>query len=200
MDAALASAALDEEAHYDLSSALIKSIRGSAPDAAVYWLARLLESGEDPAFVCRRLIISASEDIGNADPRALSLAVSCAHAVERIGMPEARILMGQAVTYLATAPKSNAAYLAINAAIAETKSSGALPVPRHLRNAATKIHKQEGAGEGYIYPHDAQFGVVDQEYLPARLAGKRFYNPKKWGNEKLIGERLNWWSSKLSKS
>lgn len=199
LDAALASAALDEEAHYDLSSALIKSIRGSAPDAAVYWLARLLESGEDPAFVCRRLIISASEDIGNADPRALTLAVSCAHGVERIGMPEARILMGQAVTYLASAPKSNAAYLAINQAIAETKKSGAQPVPRHLRNAATKIHKQEGAGEGYLYPHDAQFGVVNQEYLPKRLAGKRFYAPKKWGNEKLIGERLDWWRSKVGK-
>ncbi len=200
LDSALASAALDEEAHYDLSSALIKSIRGSDPDAAVYWLARLLESGEDPAFICRRLIISASEDIGNADPRALALTVSCAHGVERIGMPEARILMGQAVTYLATAPKSNAAYLAVNQALQEAKRSGALPVPMHLRNAATTVHKQEGAGKGYLYPHDAPFGVVNQEYLPQKLRGTQFYAPKRWGNEKLIGERLDWWRSKLNKT
>ncbi|MED5372343.1 MAG: replication-associated recombination protein A [Myxococcota bacterium] len=196
LDKTLTSVALDEEAHYDLASALIKSMRGSDPNGAVYWSARLLEAGEDPAFLARRLVIFASEDVGNADPRALTLAVACQQGVERIGMPEARLLMGQAVTYLATAPKSNAAYMAINQALQEVQASGALPVPMHLRNAATKVHKSEGAGKGYLYPHDAPFAVVKQDYLPERLKNKAFYKPKAWGNEKLIAERLAWWASK----
>ncbi|MCP4804850.1 MAG: replication-associated recombination protein A [Proteobacteria bacterium] len=190
---------LDSDQHFALASALIKSLRGSAPDASLYWAARLLEAGEDPMFVARRLVIFASEDIGNADPRALTVATSAMQAVKLIGMPEGRIVLGQAVTYLATAPKSNAAYMGIKAASAEVRRSGQLPVPLHLRNAATALDREAGYGEGYKYPHDAPYGIVDQQYLPDRLAGARFYEPTVYGNEKLIRDRMAWWSSKLRK-
>ena len=189
----------DGDSHYDIASALIKSLRGSSPDAALYWAARLLEGGEDPMFVARRLVIFASEDIGNADPRALTLAVSTLDAVHRIGMPEARIPLAQAITYLASAPKSNAAYKAINEAIAVVRQSGPLPVPLHLRNAPTTMAKSQGHGDGYLYPHDFPDHIVEQDYLPEQLRNTRFYKPTGQGTEKTIGERLAWWRNRLSK-
>ena len=180
------------EEHYNVISAFIKSLRGSAPDAALYWLARMLEAGEDPVFILRRMIILASEDIGNADPRALQVAVSALQAFQVIGMPEGRIILGQAVTYLATAPKSNASYAGINAALAEVRKSGALPVPLHIRNAPTKLMKEQGYGKGYQYAHDYEDGYSGQECLPERLAGRKFYEPTGHGYEKSIMERMEW--------
>lgn len=184
------------EEHFNCLSALIKSMRGSDPDASVYWLARMLSGGEDPVALARRLLVFASEDIGNADPRGLMVANACAQAVQLIGMPEARINLSQTVIYLATAPKSNASYTAINQAMQDVKRHGALPVPMHLRNAPTALMKEQGYGEGYRYPHDAPHGVVDAVYLPEKLASKTYYSPTNWGNEKLIRERLEWWSKK----
>lgn len=163
--------------HYDIISALIKSIRGSDPNAAVYWLARLLRSGEDVKFIARRLVIAASEDIGNAQPSALILAQSTFDAVQSVGMPEARIILSQCVLYLATAPKSNASYLAINKALDEVEKSANLPVPLHLRNAPTQLAKDLGHGKTYQYPHDNQENFVLQNYLPDKLEGTRFYEP-----------------------
>jgi putative ATPase len=180
------------EEHYNVISAFIKSLRGSAPDAALYWLARMLEAGEDPIFILRRMIILASEDICNADPRALQVAVSALQAFQVIGMPEGRIILGQAVTYLATAPKSNASYVGINAALAEVRNSGALPVPLHIRNAPTKLMKEQGYGKGYQYAHDYEDGYSGQECLPERLAGRKFYEPTGHGYEKSIMERMEW--------
>ena len=180
------------EEHYNVISAFIKSLRGSDPDAALYWLARMLEAGEDPLFILRRMIILASEDIGNADPRALQVAVSALQAFQMIGMPEGRITLGQAVTYLATAPKSNASYAGINAALAEVRNSGALPVPLHVRNAPTRLMKELGYGKGYQYAHDYDDGYAGQECLPEKLAGRRFYEPKGHGYEKNIVERMEW--------
>jgi putative ATPase len=180
------------EEHYNVISAFIKSLRGSDPDAALYWLARMLEAGEDPIFILRRMMIMASEDIGNADPRALQVAVSALQAFQVIGMPEGRIILGQAVTYLATAPKSNASYVGINAALAEVRKSGALPVPLHIRNAPTKLMKEQGYGKGYQYAHDYEDGYSGQECLPERLAGRKFYEPAGHGYEKNILERMEW--------
>jgi len=180
------------EEHYNVISAFIKSIRGSDPDAALYWLARMLEAGEDPLFILRRIIILASEDIGNADPRALQVAVSALQAFQMVGMPEGRIILGQAVTYLATAPKSNAAYLGIDAALAEVRKSGALEVPLHIRNAPTKLMKELGYHQGYQYAHDFSGGYVQQQYLPDKLQGRTFYDPKGYGYEKNIKERMEW--------
>ena len=180
------------EEHYNVISAFIKSMRGSDPDAALYWLARMLEAGEDPIFILRRMIILASEDIGNADPRALQLAVAALQAFQMIGMPEGRIILGQAVTYLATAPKSNAAYVGIDAALAEVRKSGGLPVPLHIRNAPTRLMKDLGYGSGYRYAHDYEDGYAGQDCLPDRLAGTRFYEPKGRGYEKNIVERMAW--------
>lgn len=180
------------EEHYNVISAFIKSLRGSAPDASLYWLARMLEAGEDPVFILRRMIVMASEDIGNADPRALQVAVAALQAFQVIGMPEGRIIMGQAVTYLATAPKSNASYKGINAALAEVRKSGSLPVPLHIRNAPTKLMKEQGYGKGYEYSHDYEDGYSGQECLPDKLAGRRFYEPKGHGYEKSIVERMEW--------
>ncbi len=180
------------EEHYNVISAFIKSLRGSAADAALYWLARMLEAGEDPIFILRRMIIMASEDIGNADPRALQVAVSALQAFQVIGMPEGRIILGQAVTYLATAPKSNASYMGINAALVEVRKSGALPVPLHIRNAPTKLMKEQGYGKGYQYAHDYDDGYAGQECLPEKLAGRTFYEPKGHGYEKNIVERMEW--------
>jgi putative ATPase len=187
----------DGDLHYDVVSAFIKSMRGSDPDAALYWLARMLEGGEDPVFVSRRMVIFAAEDIGNADSRALPLAVSTLEGCARIGMPEARILLGQCATFLATAPKSNAAYRGIDAALAEVRRSGALPVPVHLRNAPTALARNLGHGAGYRYPHDHPDHIVDQAYLPEALEGLRFYTPTQQGGEKLIAERMTWWAERL---
>ena len=180
------------EEHYNVISAFIKSMRGSDPDAALYWLARMLEAGEDPIFILRRMVIFASEDVGNADPRGLQMAVSALQAFQLVGMPEGRIILGQAVTYLATAPKSNASYQGINEALSEVRRSGALPVPMQIRNAPTSLMKGLGYGKGYLYPHDYQGGAVSQGYLPETLAGKRFYTPKESGYEKSIKERMEW--------
>lgn len=185
------------EDHYNLLSALIKSMRGSDADASIYWLARLLAGGERPRTIARRLLVFASEDVGNADPRALSVALDVAQAVEMIGMPEARIPLAQAVTWLATCPKSNRAYLAIDAALAEVRRTGAREVPLHLRNAPTKEMAAEGYKQGYQYPHDHPDHIVRQTYLPAGLEGVRYYTPTRQGAEKVIGDRLAWWARKL---
>ena len=187
------------EEHYNVISAFIKSVRGSDPDAAIYWLARMIESGEDALFIARRLVILASEDISNGDPHCLLIAVAAQQAVHLIGMPESRIILAQATTYLASAPKSNASYLAIDAALAEVKKSGPLPVPMHLRNAPTKLMKDMGYHKGYLYPHDFPRGVVKQEYLPEELKGRAFYHPTNNGYEKSISERLEYWLSLVNK-
>jgi putative ATPase len=188
----------DGDAHYDVLSAFIKSLRGSDPDAGLYWLARLLAGGEPPEAVARRLVIFAAEDVGNADPRALQLAVAAAQAVQLTGMPEARIPLAQAVTYCATAPKSNAAYKAIDAALARVKATGSLPVPLHLRNAPTQLAKAAGHGRGYRYPHDHPHHIVTQRYLPDEVAGDVYYKPAPHGTEKTIADRMAWWSQQLA--
>lgn len=165
------------EQHYDIISAFIKSIRGSDPNAAVYWLARMLEGGEDIKFIARRLLISASEDIGMANPNALLLAQSCFNAVSVIGMPEARIILSETTIYLATSQKSNSAYLAIDAALAKVKQSGMLPVPLHLRNAPTKLMEELKYGDGYKYSHDYPGHFVKQEFLPTELSHETFWKP-----------------------
>jgi putative ATPase len=183
------------EEHYNVISALIKSMRGSDPDAALYWLARMLEAGDDPLFIARRLVIFASEDVGNADPRGLQVALAVQQAVHFIGMPEARINLAQGVTYLATAPKSNASYAGINAALKEVRNSGALPVPMHIRNAPTSLMKDLGYGHDYRYAHDYEHGVAPQTHLPDQLAERRFYAPTDRGYEKMIGERMRYYES-----
>ncbi len=180
------------DSHYDVVSAFIKSLRGSDPDAALYYMARLIEGGDDPRFICRRMVIFAAEDVGNADPRALSVAVSAMQAYEMIGMPEGRIPMAQACTYLATAPKSNASYAGVNAALKAVRETGTLPVPRHIRNAPTKLMREMGHGAGYQYPH-AHGGWVAERYLPEALDGARFYEPAGHGYERHIAERLRGW-------
>ncbi|MBR5347504.1 MAG: replication-associated recombination protein A [Deltaproteobacteria bacterium] len=182
------------EEHYNVISAFIKSMRGSSPDGALYWLARLLEAGEDPLFIARRMVILASEDIGNADPRALQVAIATMQAVQFVGLPEGRINLAQAATYLATAPKSNASYMGLEKALKDVRRSGALPVPLHLRNAPTKMMKKEwGYGEGYKYAHDFEGGFVAQEYLPEALRSTSYYQPVERGYEKTIRERLAFW-------
>ena len=163
--------------HYDLASALIKSIRGSDPDAAVYWLARMLEAGEDPNFVARRLVISAAEDVGLAEPQALQVAVAAQQAAHFVGMPEARLALSEAAIYLARAPKSNSAMRAYGAASQAVRETGNLPVPLHLRNAVTGLMRSMGYGRGYRYAHDYEEGKVDQQHLPDKLEGRRFYEP-----------------------
>ena len=163
------------EEHYNVISAFIKSMRGSDPDAALYYLARMIEGGEDPLFIARRMVIFASEDVSNADPRALQVAIAVMQAVDLIGMPEGRINLAQGVTYLACAPKSNASYVGIGEALAEVRESGALPVPMHLRNAVTGLMKSEGYGQGYRYAHDDPRAAFEQEHLPEALRGRRFY-------------------------
>ncbi len=178
------------DSHYDMASALIKSIRGSDPDAALYWMARMLKGGEDPTFIARRLMISASEDIGNADPHALTLAVSAANAVQMIGMPEARIPLAQAATYLAAAPKSNASYLAINKAMQLIEEEENRPVPAHLKDSSYRGAKQLGYGSGYRYPHDFPGHYIEQDYLPEEIRDKQFYRPTDQGREKQIRSYL----------
>ena len=181
------------EEHYNVISAFIKSMRGSDPDAAIYWLARMIEAGEDPLFIVRRMVIFASEDIGNADPRALQVAIAAQQAVHFVGMPEGRIPLAQAVTYLTTAPKSNASYVAIGEAQKEVRKSGALDVPKHIRNAPTGLMKELGYGKGYQYAHNEEEAVVTQGHLPEELLGTSYYRPKESGYEKMIRERLDWW-------
>ncbi len=175
--------------HYDTISAFIKSVRGSDPDAALYWLARMLEGGEDPLFVARRLVILASEDVGNADPHALMVATAAFQAVHAVGMPEARIILAQATTYLAAAPKSNASYLAIEAATADVRHEQPGSVPLHLRNAPTQLMRQFGYAAGYRYPHD-HGGFVEQDYFPKEVGPRVYYKPTDNGVEKRIKERL----------
>jgi putative ATPase len=182
--------------HYDTISAFIKSVRGSDPDAAVYWLARMLDAGEDPLFIARRLVILASEDVGNADPQGLVLASAAFQSVHQVGMPEARIILAQATTYLASAPKSNAAYLAIEQATADLNEFGDEPVPIHLRNAPTRLMKALDYGKAYQYAHDFPRGFVEQEYLPVRMKGRIYYRPKNYGAEKTIRQRLAYWWGK----
>jgi putative ATPase len=178
------------EGHYNVVSAFIKSLRGSDPDAALYWMMRMLEAGEDPLFVLRRMLIFASEDIGNADPRALQLAVAADQAFQRLGMPEGLHTLGHCCVYLACAPKSNAAYLAWQAAREDVREHGALEVPRKLRNAATKAMKSWGYGQGYRYPHDEDGHAGGETYLPDSLADRRYYAPTDHGEEARIRERL----------
>ncbi|SDB82886.1 replication-associated recombination protein A [Acinetobacter boissieri] len=177
------------EQHYDLASALIKSIRGSDPDAALYWLARMLKGGEDPVFIARRLLISASEDIGNSNPNALLLAGESMRAVQAVGMPEARIILGQCVVYLATSAKSNSTYLAINKAMALAEKTANLAVPLHLRNAPTGLMKAEGYGVDYLYPHDYPENFVKQNYLPDELMGTKLYESAR-NKREVEGEKL----------
>lgn len=179
------------EEHYNVISAFIKSIRDSDPHAGLYYLARMLEGGEDPMFIARRLVILASEDVGNADPRAIQVAIAVKEAVEFIGMPEARISLAQAVTYLSAAPKSNASYSGIDSALKTVRETGALPVPMHIRNGVTSLMKGQGYGKGYQYAHSNPSAQVKQKHLPDRLLGKRFYFPKEVGLEKQIKERLD---------
>jgi putative ATPase len=181
------------EEHYNLISALHKSMRNSDPDAAVYWIARMLEAGEDPLYIARRLIRFASEDIGNADPQALTVAVAAKDAAHFIGMPEGNTALAQAAIYLATAPKSNAVYTAYGAAAADAHREAADPVPLHLRNAPTKLMKDLEYGKGYQYAHDEAEGVADMECLPPSLAGRRYYRPTDRGFEKEIKRRLDGW-------
>jgi putative ATPase len=185
----------DEDGHYDTISAFIKSVRGSDPHAAVYWLAKMLYAGEDPRFVARRLVILASEDIGNADPRGLTVAVSAMHAAEFVGMPEARIILAQATTYLATAPKSNASYLAVEKALEDVKSGRVLEVPERLKNIKLRAvgrHKEGSKEDEYVYPHNHNGHFVDQEYVPTST---RYYDPSEQGYEVTIGKRMSDWES-----
>lgn len=185
------------EQHYDIISAFIKSIRGSDPNAGLYWLARMIEGGEDPLFIARRLVILASEDIGNANPNALLLANNCFQAVNLIGMPESRIILAQAVTYLASSAKSNASYEGIENAIAAVKQTGDLPVPLHIRNAPTRLMKDIGYGKDYQYSHAYEGNFKEQEYLPDELSGTKFYNPGNNVRENELRKHLqNLWRNK----
>lgn len=178
------------ENHFDTISAFIKSLRGSDPDAAMFWMAKMLDSGEDAKFIARRMVIFASEDIGNADPFALSLAVSVFQAVNLIGMPECRINLAQGVAYLASCQKSNSSYIAIDQALADVRSGADLTVPLHLRNAPTKLMKEEGYGDGYKYPHDFEGHFVPELYFPTGQQEKPYYQPGDYGKEKSFKERL----------
>ena len=187
----------DGEMHYDIISAFIKSIRGSDPDAALYWMARMIEGGEDPKFIARRVVISAAEDIGLANPNALLLANAAFDAVNKIGWPEGRIPLAEAVVYLATSPKSNSAYLGIDAALAEVRRSGNQPVPLPIRNAPTQLMKQLGYHDGYLYPHDYPGNFVQQQYLPDEVADKRFWHAQHSPmEEKLYQRMLQCWGEK----
>ncbi len=185
----------DREEHYNLISALHKSIRGSDPDAALYWLARMLEGGEEPLFIARRLVRAAMEDIGEADPLSLLLANAAKDAYDFLGSPEGEIGLAQTVVHLATAPKSNAVYKAFGAARRAAKATGSLAPPAHIRNAPTKLMKQLGYGEGYAYDHDAQDGFSGQDYFPEGMERQRFYNPKGDGAEAKIKARLEHWAA-----
>ena len=188
------------EEHYNVISAFIKSLRGSDPDAALYWMMRMIEAGEDPLFIARRMIIFASEDIGNADPQALQVAVAAKDAVHFVGLPEGRIPLAQAVTYLATAPKSNASYKAMLAAVNDVQEQGALPVPLHLRNAPTPLMEKLGYGKNYKYAHNFPDHIVDQEHMPKELEGRKYYSPTESGHENQIKQRLQHWEQQKKKN
>jgi putative ATPase len=183
----------DGEEHYNQISALHKSLRDSDPDGAMYWLGRMLEAGEDPLYVARRLIRFASEDIGNADPQALQVALNCREAYHILGSPEGELALMQAAAYLATAPKSNALYMAGRKIVSDINRTGSLPVPKHLRNAPTRLMKDMGYGKGYQYAHDDRDGLVAQEHLPLELKGQKYYIPTTRGYEGIIRERLIKW-------
>ena len=186
------------EMHYDTISAFIKSVRGSDPDAAVYWLARMIEGGEEPKFIARRLIILASEDIGLANPNALLMAQSCFNAVDVIGFPESRIILAEATIYLATSPKSNSAYMAINQAQQLVKENGDIPVPLHLRNAPTKLMKDLDYGKEYKYAHNFPGNFVEQQFMPDKLKDAKIYQPQQNPKEKDILQRLkHWWKDRF---
>lgn len=182
--------------HYNVISAFIKSLRDSDPDAALYWMMRMIEAGEDPLFIARRMVIFAAEDIGNADPQALQVAVAAKDAFHFVGLPEGKIPLAQAVTYLATAPKSNASYKAMLAAAEDVHQHGALPVPLHLRNAPTPLMQKLGYGKSYKYAHNYPGHIVEQEHLPKELKDKKYYAPSDSGYERQIQERLKSWQEK----
>jgi len=186
----------DGEEHYNLISALHKSLRGSDPDAALYWLGRMLAAGEDPLFIARRMIRFASEDIGNADPQALILAVAAQQAFHFIGLPEGELALAQAAVYLATAPKSNSLYVGYGKVKETINTKGYLPVPLHIRNAPTKLMKELDYGKDYKYAHNYADAYVPQEYLPEEIKGQIFYQPRETGFEKTIKERINAWRQK----
>jgi putative ATPase len=190
----------DGEMHYDIISAFIKSIRGSDPDAALYWMARMIEGGEDPQFIARRMVISASEDIGLANPNALLLANAAFDTVMKIGWPEARIALAEACVYLATSPKSNSAYCGINDALQLVKETGNQPVPLHLRNAPTKLMSELGYSDGYKYPHDYPGNFATQQYLPDALKNKRLWHAQHTtSEEKLYQQMLKLWGDRYKK-
>lgn len=190
----------DGEMHYDIISAFIKSVRGSDPDAAVYWLARMIEGGEEPKFIARRLLILASEDIGLANPNALLIAQNCFQAVEAVGFPEGRIILSEATIYLAGSPKSNSAYQAINEAQQKVRETGDLPVPLHLRNAPTKLMKNLNYGKEYKYAHSYPGNFVEQQFMPDNLKNTRFYVPQNNSQENNILKRLKyWWKNRFEK-
>jgi putative ATPase len=185
------------EMHYDIISAFIKSMRGSDPNAAVYWLARMIAAGEDPLFIARRMVILSSEDIGIANPNALLLANACFDAVNKIGYPECRIILSETVVYLATSPKSNTSYMAIENALAKVEETGDLPVPLHLRNAPTKLMKDLGYHKNYKYAHNFEHNFIDMEYLPEKIKNSKFYDPSNNPKENEIRNRLkNLWKTK----
>jgi len=188
------------EQHYNLISALHKSLRGSDPDAAVYWLTRMLEAGEDPLYIARRMVRFASEDIGNADPFALTVAMNALEAFRFLGHPEGDLSLVQSAVYLATAPKSNSLYRAHKQAIQTVSETGALPVPLHIRNAPTGLMKELGYGRGYKYAHNYKGAVVRQVYLPDKISGKRFYKPTNRGYEKTVKHRLEKWRQSKQKN
>jgi putative ATPase len=181
------------EGHFNIISALHKSLRGGDPDASLYWLARMLEAGEDPLYIARRLVRFASEDIGNADPQALQVAINAMQAFHFIGIPEGKLALAQAVTYLAVAPKSNALYVAYDEAARDVHEQGPLEVPLWIRNAPTGLMRKLGYGAGYRYPHDDPYAIVDQEYFPEKLAGRRYYRPVERGFEREILKRIKYW-------
>jgi putative ATPase len=181
------------EEHYNIISAFHKSLRGSDVNATLYWLARMLESGEDPLFVARRMVRAASEDIGNADPQALAVALAAKDAVDFVGLPEANLALAQAAIYLATAPKSNAVYKAFLAVRKDVQGNMNMPVPLHLRNAVTDLMEELDYGKGYLYPHDSPGHFVKQQYLPDNLQGREYYHPSDFGFEKEIRKRMEWW-------
>ncbi len=189
----------DGEEHFNIISAFHKSLRGSDPDAALYWLARMLSAGEDPHYIARRMVRFASEDIGNADPQALSVALNALSAFDFLGKPEGELALAQAALYLATAPKSNAIYIAYGEAVADVKKFGTLPVPLHIRNAPTKLMKDLGYGKGYKYAHDYKDAIADQEHMPSELRNRIYYKPTTRGYEKIIKDRLDKWRKILAK-
>jgi putative ATPase len=186
------------ESHYNLISALHKSLRGSDVDASLYWLARMCEAGEDPMYIARRLVRFASEDVGVADPNALTQALAAKEAVQFVGYPECKLALAQAVVYLALAPKSNSLYTAYGDAARTVMESPPYPVPLVIRNAPTRLMKELGYGKDYEYPHDQPDSFSDQEYLPEELAGRRFYHPKSYGFEKDLKKRLHYFRSRRS--